>query len=63
MTPSCNGMHHYFFRFADVDGSTLLELKELHRDAPEFYFATLKDELHLNLKQILRFTKELKKIH
>ena len=59
---TCFHEYYYFYRFSDADGSMLVELKELHRDAPEFYFTTLKTELNLSLKQILLFTKELKKL-
>jgi len=47
-------------RFRDVEGSLLVELKELQCAAPEFFYDTLRKELHLSLKQILRFSRPWK---
>ena len=44
------------------DGTFLEQLYEMRRDAPEFYYQSLKLEYNLDLKSITLFTSSLKKL-
>lgn len=44
------------------DGQMLKELYEMRRDAPEFYYQSLRMEYSLNMKDICLFTSKLKQL-
>ncbi|CAH1775998.1 unnamed protein product [Owenia fusiformis] len=57
-----SGLEEYCERFQELDGELLLELKKMHRQAPEFFFNTLKVDYKFKLITMLKFTKALEKI-
>lgn len=52
----------FWNRFKDFDGRMLLQYKRMMHSAPQYFYHSLEDILHLKLVEILRFSQALEEL-
>ncbi|XP_025084084.1 uncharacterized protein LOC112558098 [Pomacea canaliculata] len=57
-----NKLGQFVDRFATIDGPLLLEMRRVRKAAPEFFYRTLQQDLHMDLSAALRFSQCLGKL-
>ncbi|XP_018619020.1 uncharacterized protein LOC108941064 isoform X2 [Scleropages formosus] len=59
-----NALHFCLNSFAEYDGSLIYQLQKLRKEAPEFFYSSLRKDLAFtSLHEILQFLKALEKIN
>ncbi|KAK3585803.1 hypothetical protein CHS0354_010584 [Potamilus streckersoni] len=57
------GLENKKERFDEIDGSLLLELRKIHKSAPEFLYTMLKHDFGLGAVEILKFSRALRALN
>ena len=50
------------FSFHGFDGAALLEYRSIQSEAPEFFYRSLKEDMHFPLLRVLKFSQALKQL-